>query len=85
MGYPIGPGDTVALAEIDYRYGIGGLRLRVIEILATEAFVDGPHIHVRGIEVRSDGSDGAPREAYLRLTALAKADTVPQLRKESTR
>jgi hypothetical protein len=69
-------GQEIYLAEADYRYGVGPLRMRVTEVLNTVMERDGQWINVRGTIIRSGGSCGPDRFAYLRVSALRKPNTV---------
>jgi hypothetical protein len=65
------PGDTVHLAEADYKYGRGGITLRITRIGSNiSQWYDGTWVWLEGIPVRWDDTDGDPRSLLARVSAL---------------
>ncbi len=60
----------ILLEEADYRYGIGSLKLRVVEVATLHARAE--WVGVRGVEIRWNGSEGAAREVLVRVAALPR-------------
>jgi hypothetical protein len=67
---PVRIGQVLALAEEDYRFGLGPLRLRVTGLLHVQELADGPWLYLRGVTVRWDGSEGEARQVLVRMAAL---------------
>jgi hypothetical protein len=63
---------TVVLDERDYRYGTGPLRLRVVAVDHAGAvpFDGEPWLPVRGVRLRSDGTEIGPVQVLVRATQL---------------
>lgn len=70
---PVRAGDVLALAEDDYRFGLGVLMIRVTALLHLQELPDGPWLYLRGIPIRWDGSEGDPRQVLVRVSALARS------------
>ncbi|WP_432993727.1 hypothetical protein [Dactylosporangium sp. CA-233914] len=68
------PPQTVVLhlTEADYRYGTGPLTLRVHGINRDPALIDKgePWYHLRGVQLRADGSIGPARDVWVRARAV---------------
>ncbi|RAO01577.1 hypothetical protein GAR05_01748 [Micromonospora saelicesensis] len=65
------PGDVVRLAESDYRYAAGPLRLRIVRVgLDLSEWYDGQWVWLEGVEIGPDGQDGAFRQVLGRVAAL---------------
>jgi hypothetical protein len=64
-------GRVVVIAEDDYRYGIGPLRLRVQSV--TRSRLDPSWALVNGLLVDFRGVDREPREVMVRVGALLAA------------
>lgn len=67
---PVKVGDVLDLAEPDYRFGVGRLKLRVDALLHVQVLDDGPWLYLRGTVIRWDGTDGQARQILVRLAAL---------------
>ena len=65
-------GDVISIGEDHYMYGTGNLRLRVTEIGHVQCFDGDDWLNLRGLQLRSDGSQlsEAPRYALVRLKAI---------------
>jgi len=70
-------GDVFRLAEPDYRFGVGTIRLRVTHVGSTWLIDGEPWINLRGMELRADGSDFGMRYALVRVAALSAARIAP--------
>ena len=65
------PGDVVRLAEADYRYAEGPLRLRVARVrLDLSQWYDGQWVWLEGVEIGPDGENGDWRPVLARVAAL---------------
>ncbi|SCE99231.1 hypothetical protein [Micromonospora mirobrigensis] len=65
------PGDVVRLAESDYRYSAGPLRLRIVRVrLDLSEWYDGQWVWLEGVEIGPDNQDGAFRQVLARAAAL---------------
>ncbi|TDB71108.1 hypothetical protein [Micromonospora sp. KC723] len=68
-------GDEVTIAEPDYCYGVGPLRLRITEPVAGLDHPALEWVEVTGVELRPDGTEargGQPRTALVRVSALRR-------------
>jgi hypothetical protein len=75
---PVKIGDIIRVGDEHYRYGVGPLILRVIEIGEVQQLDDGPWLNLRGVQVRYDGGDGDERQALVRVAALPIAARRPE-------
>ncbi len=66
------PGEVMKIQEVNYRYGLGELVLRVTGVGEVVQLSDGDWLTVIGIQVAWDGSDLAEREILVRLSSLVK-------------
>jgi hypothetical protein len=75
-------GDIIHIEEADYCYGRGPLTVRVTAIGANlTRFPKLEWVRLRGVELRSDGSDGEQRLVLVRVKALRgepPADGLPR-------
>ncbi len=65
-------GDVIHVGEADYCFGVGDLRLRVVEVGAVQGFHDGLWVSLVGLALRADGSRVSvePQHVLVRVTAL---------------
>ena len=68
---PIKVGELLNLAEADYLYGVGAIRLRVTEVAARQNLPG--WIEVDGVEIRWDSERGDTRTVFVREAALDRA------------
>jgi hypothetical protein len=77
-------GDVIRVEEADYCYGRGRLTMRVTAIGTNMArFPKLEWVRLRGVELRSDGSDGEQRDVLVRVAALRNeppSDGLPRRR-----
>ncbi len=67
-------GQVVQLAETDYRYATGALRLRILRVqLDISQWYDGEWVWLEGVEIGPDGRPGAFRPVLARVAALRPA------------
>jgi len=68
----MGPERVLILAEADYRYGVGPLRIRVERIdRANPARYDGEIWYpIEGVQITGDGTELRRREILVRATRL---------------
>ncbi|MEV4808704.1 hypothetical protein [Micromonospora avicenniae] len=67
----VAPGDVVQLAESDYRYAEGPLRLRVVRVRPDlSEWYDGEWVWLEGVEIGPDGQDGVFRPVLARVATL---------------
>jgi hypothetical protein len=69
---PVRVGDVLELAEEDYRFGVGPLKIRVTALLHVQDLGDGPWLYLRGVPIGGDGREGEPRQVLVRLAALGR-------------
>lgn len=69
---PVKVGDVIRVAEADYCFGTGFLKMRVTEVGAVQQRQDGAWVSLVGYELRPDGSHASPqpRHALVRVRAL---------------
>ena len=69
---PVKVGSVVHVGEPDYMYGTGELRLRVTAVGHVQRLNDGLWLHLRGIELRADGTrlHAHERFAFVRVSAI---------------
>ncbi|MEE3922086.1 hypothetical protein V2I01_38780 [Micromonospora sp. BRA006-A] len=61
----------VRLAESDYRYAAGLLRLRIVRVrIDLSEWYDGQWVWLEGVEIGPDGQDGPLRPVLARIAAL---------------
>jgi hypothetical protein len=60
-------GTLIMVAEADYKYGIGPLKLRVERVLNVQRLRDGPWAYIRATEIRWNGTEFPGREVLVRL------------------
>ncbi|MFG1834102.1 hypothetical protein [Micromonospora chersina] len=66
----VAPGDVVQLAESDYRYADGPLRLRIVRVRPElSEWYDGEWVWLEGVEIGPD-QDAAFRPVLARVAAL---------------
>ena len=64
-------GQVLRIPEAHYLYGTGDLVLRVTEVdPGLDRYPGLEWVRVKGVPVRSDGSEGEPREVMIRVAAL---------------
>jgi hypothetical protein len=63
-------GDVVDLAEADYCYGVGPVKLRLTVAVDLTGIPSLEWVAVQGVEIRPDGTDGAVRHVVARVSAL---------------
>ncbi|WBB50870.1 hypothetical protein O3597_10555 [Verrucosispora sp. WMMA2044] len=67
----VAAGDVVQLAESDYRYADGPLRLRIVRVRPDlSEWYDGEWVWLEGVEIGPDDQDGAFRPVLARVAAL---------------
>jgi hypothetical protein len=67
----VAAGDVVQLAESDYRYADGPLRLRIVRVRPDlSEWYDGEWVWLEGIDISPDGQDAAFRPVLARVAAL---------------
>ncbi|MEV1143479.1 hypothetical protein AB0I76_07280, partial [Micromonospora sp. NPDC049799] len=67
----IAAGDVVQLAESDYRYADGPLRLRIVRVRPDlSEWYDGEWVWLEGVEIGPDGQDATFRPVLARVAAL---------------
>lgn len=73
-------GDVVRVGEPDYIYGYGPLILRVTEVGTIQRDRDEEWVHLKGVQLRADGSPlrPDPRYALVRLAALSSRARPPE-------
>ncbi|MBQ0905524.1 hypothetical protein [Micromonospora sp. U21] len=65
------PGDVVRLAESDYRYADGPLRLRIVRVrLDVSEWYGGRWVWLEGVEIGPDDQGRSFRQALARVAAL---------------
>ncbi|WP_422733376.1 hypothetical protein ACN26Y_21430 [Micromonospora sp. WMMD558] len=65
------PGDVVQLAESDYRYADGPLRLRIVRVRPDlSEWYHGEWVWLEGVAIGPDGQDAAFRPVLARVAAL---------------
>ncbi|MEU8166949.1 hypothetical protein AB0B97_10575 [Micromonospora sp. NPDC049004] len=65
------PGNVVRLAESDYQYPAGPLRLRIVRVrLDISEWYNGQWVRLEGVESGPDNQDGAFRQVLARVAAL---------------
>jgi hypothetical protein len=69
---PVRAGDVVRLQDEDYRYGRGPLVVRVLAIHNVQKFPDGIWVFLRGMQLRSDGSEVGERDVLVSMVALRR-------------
>ncbi|MEU8215601.1 hypothetical protein AB0C47_07515 [Micromonospora taraxaci] len=66
------PGDVVRLAESDYRFADGPLRLRIVRVrFDVSEWYDGQWVWLEGVEMGSDHQDGGFRQVLARVATLS--------------
>ncbi len=70
---PVQVGDVLLVAEPDYAYGAGPLRLRITKILDVVRQTDGPWLNMLGNTIFADGREGLERPVAVRFGVLAAA------------
>src|SRR5215471_11734978 len=70
--HPINVGEVLDLAEEDYCYGRGRLRLRVTKVVDVQRFDDGMWVNLVGMRVFDSGTEGEERFALVRLSAIQR-------------
>jgi len=70
---PVRPGDVIQVAEPDYCYGKGTLKLRITEILGIDRQSDGAWVSMYGVTVYPNGRESAVHPVSVRLSVLAAA------------
>ncbi|MFC0030071.1 hypothetical protein ACFFMM_11110 [Micromonospora chaiyaphumensis] len=67
----VASGEVVQLAESDYRYADGPLRLRIVRVRPDlSEWYDGEWVWLEGVEIGPDGQDEAFRPVLARVAAL---------------
>ena len=68
---PVQVGDVISLAEEDYQYGRGRLRLRVTVVHAqTIQMYHGEWVWLDGVEISWDGAEGLNRRVLARISGI---------------
>jgi hypothetical protein len=66
-------GQIIHIDERNYLYGAGRLSLRVTAVDPGGQYQPGAEwLHLTGVQLRRDGSDGPPRSVMVRVAALRK-------------
>jgi hypothetical protein len=75
MSGPVKVGDVIRVAEADYKYGTGILRLSISKVGRAERLADGDWLDLEGFTLRADGTQvsPAPRQVLVRVNALRGA------------
>jgi hypothetical protein len=73
LDLPVKVGDTIQVAEPDYLYGVGMLKLRITQIFGVSQHTDGAWLNVRGVQLYPNGNEGGERNAAVRFSVLAQA------------
>nr|MDT0659709.1 hypothetical protein [Micromonospora sp. DSM 115978] len=63
-------GDVIRVAEQDYCYGIGELRMRITEVPASAQIPGLEWVELIGTPLTRDGRAGPERAALIRVSAL---------------
>ncbi|RAO19431.1 hypothetical protein LUPAC07_01817 [Micromonospora noduli] len=80
------PGDVVRLAESDYRFADGPLRLRIVRVrFDVSEWYGGRWVWLEGVEIGPDDQDGAFRQALVRVAALRPEEDQQGLINSTTR
>lgn len=78
----VSAGDEITVAEADYCYGVGMLRMRITGVKTRDLAIRGLEwVQLEGIEIMRGGREGRPRFALVRVTALRQHGAV---RREAT-
>jgi hypothetical protein len=82
MNGPVKVGDVIQVAEADYKYGTGVLRLRVSKVGRAERLPDGDWLDLEGFTVRVDGTQvsAEARHVLVRVRALVGRPKPPGAR-----
>ena len=74
MSNPLNVGDVIKVAEPDYCYGVGELRMRITKIGPVQEQQDGLWVSLEGLTLRPDGSqtDARGRHALVRVRGVKR-------------
>lgn len=76
-GPALHPGDVLALAEGDYKFGAGSLTLLVSDLMHTQRMADGLWIFVCGFRLDDAGNARDQRQVLVRTAAIPAALLLP--------
>lgn len=68
-------GNVIVIAEADYRYGVGKLRLRLdrVDRLHPVPFDGEDWLQVEGVQLTADGTELRPRRVLVRARSLPRS------------